>query len=468
MGNTGVPFGGVALGAMRGQTMRMAGETRTQSELEPLFRCLLARSSAQVLPAPDTLLNDLLEASPGLLALGYLPMGGQTWRTPGCGRQTNGLLGEAAWARPGCGGRPPARISGSWRVQPAMGEDGQIPQGHLILRSRSEGALEDIGWEELADGIGALVARTGSRHQSEHLLALGARSASLAHDLRNRLTGIMLEACRMRLDDRAVDFGQLEDHLMEAAELCGRVLDSEGPGPSAPLGTCPAASRLDLCQVAASALERARSTSRAGSAELPAEVINDLPAGGQVFANRTLLEDALVNLIVNAAEAAGSRGSVQVGLTKARGLCGFWVQDDGRGLPAGATEPGASNGGSGHGLSGVIECARRHGGELIYSRREGFTRLELACLDADHLEGSWRIHFDPLAGRLARNAANHDALALCTQRLDYAIRWMELLIPEVAGEVHAWRGTPGLGRLVRLVGGWGSQHVNLVVHSGAH
>ncbi len=436
--------------------------------MEPLFRRLLAWSSGQVPPAPDALLRDLLEASPELLALAYLPQGGRAWRTPGCGRWANGLLGEVAWASAGFRGRPPAKISGSWRVQPAMGEGGLLQRGHLILRSRSEATLEAAGWEDLADGIGALLARTGSRQQSEHLLALGARSASLVHDLRNRLTGVMLEACRTRLDERAVGFGQLEDHLMEAAELCGRVLDSEGPGPGAPLGTCPAASRLDLCQVAASALERSKSTTRAGSAALPPEVINDLPARGQVFANRALLEDALVNLIVNAAEAAGSRGRVRVGLTQERGLCGFWVQDNGRGLPAGATDPGASNGGSGHGLSGAIECARRHGGELTYSRREGFTRLELVCLDACQLEGSWQIHFDPLAGRLARGAASRGARALCTQRLDYAIRWMDLLTPEVAGEVHAWRGTPGLGKLIRLVGGWGSQHVKLVLHSGAH
>ena len=455
------------MGPTRRQTIPMAGAARTHSELEPLFRCLLARSSAQGPPSPEALLKDLLEASPGLLALSYLPLGGQAWRTPGCGRLTNGLLGEAAWASAGSRGRPPAKISGSWRVQPAMGEQGLVQRGHLIIRSHSQGILEAVGWESLADGIGALVARTNSSQQSEHLLALGARSASLAHDLRNRLTGVMLESCRMRMDDRAVGFGQLEAHLMEAAELCGRVLDSEGPGPGAPLGTCPAASRLDLCQVAASALERSKSTIRAGSAALPPEVINDLPARGQVFANRALLEDALVNLIVNAAEAAGSRGKVRVGLTQERGLSGFWVQDNGRGLPAGATEPGASNGGTGHGLSGVIECARRHGGELIYSRKEGFTRLELVCLDACHLEGSWQIHFDPLGGRLVRRAASRGPLTLCTQRLDYAIRWMDLLTPEVAGEVHAWRGSPGLGRLTRLVGGWGSQHVKLVLHSGA-
>jgi hypothetical protein len=42
-----------------------------------------------------------------------------------------------------------------------------------------------------------------------------------------------------------------------------------------------------------------------------------------------------------------------------------------------------------------------------------------------------------------------------------------MLTPEAAGEVHVWRGTPGLGSLIRLVGGWGSQHVKLVLHSGA-
>ena len=444
----------------------MAGPQEMSTQLEPLYRQLCAWGAQSVPPGPETLLGRLNEASERVLALSYLPQGGRASRGQGVGRGARHLLGQQASKAESMSTRPGHRVSGPWRVQPAMGDGGL--RGHLIIRTSTPEDLEDPGWEAVADGVAGLLARGASHQRSKHLVALGARSASLVHDLRNRLTGVMLEVCRARLDQDTGVLESTENHLMDASDLCGSALDIQVGEGLAAHGACPASRRWDLGQVAHSALERARGTVRPGAAPLPAQLTDDLSSGGEVFANRALLEDALVNLIVNAAEAAGPRGKVQVGLARERGLAGVWVQDDGRGLPPEATEPGATSGGTGHGLSGAIECAQRHGGELNGSRTNGRTRLQLMGLDANHLAGDWQIHWDCMPSRLARRGSNARDTELRTSLLPVAIRWMELLTPEAPGVIHAWRGAPGLSHLVELVGGWGGKHVRLVVHSAGH
>lgn len=444
----------------------MAGPQEMSPQLEPLYRQLCIWGAQAVPPEPETLINRLSEASERVVALSYLPQGGRASRGRGVGRGGRHLLGQLARQSESMSTRPGHRISGPWRVQPAMGDGGL--RGHLIIRTGVSRDLEDSGWEAVADGVAGLVSREATHRRSKHLVALGARSASLVHDLRNRLTGVMLEVCRARLDQDTAVLESTENHLMDASGLCGSALDIQVGGGLATLGACPVSKRWVIGQVAHSALERARGTVRPGAAPLPAQLTDDFSSGGEVFANRALLEDALVNLIVNAAEAAGPRGKVQVGLARERGLAGVWVQDDGRGLPPEATEPGATNGGTGHGLSGALECAQRHGGELNGSRTNGRTRLQLMGLDANHLAGDWQIHWDFMPSRLARRGSKAQDSELRTTLLPVAIRWMELLTPEAPGVIHAWRGAPGLSHLVELVGGWGGKHVRLVVHSAAH
>lgn len=92
--------------------------------------------------------------------------------------------------------------------------------------------------------------------------------------------------------------------------------------------------------------------------------------------HRGLLDQALVNLVLNAAEATGGTGRVEVRLAAAGDVLTLEVHDDGPGLDdalrARLFEAFATTkeGGTGLGLLSVREAARAHGGDATYRRSE--------------------------------------------------------------------------------------------------
>lgn len=460
------PLEDLPLEGPRRHTKTMAGTQDAQAELAPLFRRLCYWNARATPPSPSTLMQDLVESDGCLQALAYLPRSGAATRSVGIGRQARTLVGAAnRWGLRG----PWGRVVGLWRIQEVMGE-GREP-GHLILRTRTPRELTAEGWAEFAEGVGQLLQRSKAHGNNEQLMALGARSASLVHDLRNRLTGILLESNRARLDQSTGNLEAIESQLMDAAEMCGRSFSGDDNPLSASLGPCPRVISIDLEEAATGALERARGISRPGAAQLPAhwDSLNlgeeSVPRETRVIAERGILEDALTNLISNGAEAAGPRGKVQLALVQNGPLLGASIIDSGPGLSPHAFRAGVTNGGTGHGLSTVIECADRHGGSLIYSRPKETTRLTLNLLGGRYLQGQWVIHWDPLHGRSLRDGTKKRPLALATTQLACAVRWVEMLVPHNPGTLHAWRGSPGLAELELWARSWGSDHVRLVVHS---
>lgn len=87
-----------------------------------------------------------------------------------------------------------------------------------------------------------------------------------------------------------------------------------------------------------------------------------------------LIDQVLINLLLNAADATGGRGTIEVRLRATKEEARLEVHDDGKGLPEGMEamlfKPFATTKphGTGLGLVSVRECALAHGGRVEYAR----------------------------------------------------------------------------------------------------
>jgi nitrogen fixation/metabolism regulation signal transduction histidine kinase len=94
-------------------------------------------------------------------------------------------------------------------------------------------------------------------------------------------------------------------------------------------------------------------------------------------ADRTLLRQALGNILKNAAEAAGNNGQVWIGLDETPGRVRIIIEDDGPGWPSGARETmlepyfTTKEQGTGLGLSLVQRTMLQHGGSMELQDRPG-------------------------------------------------------------------------------------------------
>jgi two-component system, cell cycle sensor histidine kinase and response regulator CckA len=209
--------------------------------------------------------------------------------------------------------------------------------------------------------------------RAQKLEVVGALAGGIAHDFNNLLTAAMVGTSLARPesgDQEALD--QVERALRQAAALTRRLLT---------LGRkqAPHLENIDPAVVAARALD----TLKLG---LPAHIAlkRDLPFGlGRVLADPDQLEQAVLNLGLNARDALPEGGTITVELrrTDADGVsrAELSVADDGVGIEPSAVErifepffttkaPGA---GTGLGLPMVATFAQRHGGSVGVSSRPG-------------------------------------------------------------------------------------------------
>lgn len=113
---------------------------------------------------------------------------------------------------------------------------------------------------------------------------------------------------------------------------------------------------------------------RGHSALKHCHVVLDAPAPVTLPVFPVLIDQVLINLLLNAADATGGRGHIEVRVRAAGGEARLEVHDDGKGLPEGMEaslfQPFASTKphGTGLGLVSVRECALAHGGRVEYAR----------------------------------------------------------------------------------------------------
>jgi len=233
--------------------------------------------------------------------------------------------------------------------------------------------------EELVIGrTEALRKSTELVRRSERLASIGTLAAGIAHEVNNPLNAILLTAeCMLRIN-RANDDPELKNALRtisQEAQRGGRIVQSVLQFTREEKS---ARSSCDLNAIAQNAVELTRSYVRIPAAlSVTFELTNPLSA---VLANATELEQVVVNLVKNAAEAA--EGDVHV-LIQTREAVNSGVElvvkDDGPGIPEDEQsrifDPFFSrrrnSGGVGLGLSLCHRIIDDHGGAISVAGKPG-------------------------------------------------------------------------------------------------
>ncbi len=223
--------------------------------------------------------------------------------------------------------------------------------------------------------------------RADKLATMGAFATGIAHEIATPLgviaTRADMLAQRVASDERA---SRSAASILDQAEKIRGIVNSFL---ALARGEARAQTRVEVRALLASALKMVEHRFAAARVELD---VRDSPRALDVFGEPQLLEQALVNLLLNACDAStpGQRVQLVVRLDSER-IC-FCVGDDGRGISqdvaARATEPFFTTKpdgvGTGLGLAIVNEIAKHHQGRfLIRPRAEGGTEARFEVLAAN-------------------------------------------------------------------------------------
>ena len=211
-------------------------------------------------------------------------------------------------------------------------------------------------------------------YESEKLASLGALSAGLAHELRNPANGIvnavapLKEMLPLELADPEHPVTQLIDVMAECADQIGylsrQLLGFRRSG-DLELRRVPIADVID------------RALANASGALTGIDLRTKTTYTGPVRCAVPVISQVLVNLLENAAHAAGPGGWIELATTRHDGRVGFEVTDSGPGVPVHlrdrifepffTTKPPGH--GTGLGLATSRDLVQRHGGTLELRNR---------------------------------------------------------------------------------------------------
>jgi signal transduction histidine kinase len=251
----------------------------------------------------------------------------------------------------------------------------RIAAGDLDARIEVRGAPE---LESLARRFNAMTAAVKEHQErlveSEKLAGIGRLAAGVAHEINNPL-GVILgyaKLLRKRCEGpMADDLRVIEEEALRAKEIVEGLLDLSRPLPAG-------AEAVDLRALSDDVV------SRLGEARLLDGVQVSVEGRGSALGHAEKLRQVLVNLVRNAAEAAGSGGVVRVHVGERDGSAEVAVEDSGPGIPperrARLFEPFFTTKprGTGLGLAVSRAIARAHGGDLAADgARAGGARFAL-------------------------------------------------------------------------------------------
>jgi signal transduction histidine kinase len=222
---------------------------------------------------------------------------------------------------------------------------------------------------EVRTATQALLEQQSSLAMAERLAAVGELAASLAHELRNPLAGIQMSCRNLRDEIDNPDQAQRLDLIVEELKRMTRLLNhllEQGKHAPTPANDF----NLGILVQDLLALNRY---------QIPSHITleSDVPDPLQCRLPESQLRQALLNLVLNAAQAMHNRtGSIRIAARQDQDNLWIAVTDDGPGFSREMLESGIrpfSSGrqrGTGLGLAIVQRFARELGGQIKLSNRE--------------------------------------------------------------------------------------------------
>jgi PAS domain S-box-containing protein len=221
--------------------------------------------------------------------------------------------------------------------------------------------------------LGSLELLFSQLHVSEQMAALGRVTRGVAHEVKNPLNSMRLwlenlkeslptqqELPQQALKVLDSEIDRLDRVLKTFLDFMRPVELQREPTPLAEVIT-------EVLAVARPQIERAR-------VEATAELAGSIPP---VNADRQLLKQAILNLVLNAVEAMPGGGKLKVTLARRGNSAEVSVADNGRGIPGKyrarvfqlffTTRPG----GSGIGLASAYKIVQQHNGSIDFETEEG-------------------------------------------------------------------------------------------------
>lgn len=222
--------------------------------------------------------------------------------------------------------------------------------------------------------LGELELRGQQMLVSEKLASLGVLLSGVAHELNNPLSNIST-SCQILLEEGqnvAPDFlaehlAQMDEQTQRAQRIVASLLDFSR--------------HQKFMKESVALLPLAHETLAFVRGQMPAgaSIDIDIPEDLHLPADRQRLQQVLINLLKNAAEASGAAGHVRLSAKSENGQAIIAVEDDGAGIASDALphifdpffttkEVGK---GSGLGLFIVHDIVKKHGGKLSVSSAPG-------------------------------------------------------------------------------------------------